>query len=106
MLLTIKIDTPAKQNGCIDVSLDKNGNQYSIFKIIPTDKMKRNGHKIYDSDVIEIKETKDNNYSLHVAQEKTESQGVRFDVNGSETASKFRIKCYMTDKELNIDKVN
>ena len=51
-----------------------------------------------DADIISIRETKKDLYSLQVAIENGDTSG-RFDINGSENSSKFKIKVYITEEQ-------
>lgn len=65
--LTFNLQKPAKQNGCVQCTLEKQPNSFSLFKFLPNDYSRRVGGKIFDSDVINIKEIKKERFFLNVA---------------------------------------
>ncbi|KAL4480829.1 hypothetical protein ABPG72_001698 [Tetrahymena utriculariae] len=126
MFLTFNPQKPAKKNGCIQCTLEKFPNQYSIFRMLPNDYSRRVGDKIFDSDVINIQEIKNSQFFLNVSltnkMSKQENQQAnigflqnnvsiqptpfrgrqqnRIHINASEEQTKFKVKCYISRESL------
>ncbi|KAL4434984.1 hypothetical protein ABPG74_017740 [Tetrahymena malaccensis] len=105
MFLTFNPQKPAKQNGCIQCTLEKYPNSFSVFRMLPNDYSRRLGDKIFDSDVINIQEIKKGLFFLNVqVTNKIQKESVLSNqivqssvsqIYASEESSKFKVKCYL-----------
>mmetsp|Transcript_1137 Transcript_1137/g.2746 ORF Transcript_1137/g.2746 Transcript_1137/m.2746 type:complete len:3258 (-) Transcript_1137:2504-12277(-) len=98
--LTVSLNI-AKENGCLQIELDKVGSEASWFEIMPSNKLRQEGEPVRYSDMFTLSTTVEKSkYYLHMQVTSLTKRTMNSEVNASDASTAWKAEKYISYADL------